>query len=203
MAFTRKKLDAMGLTEEQKESLIELHMESVNALKAELDKFKDDASELSDVKEKLKKATEELENVKKDDYKAKYESEKAAHDKLKEDISNKETKTKKADAFKSFLKEKGYSDNAITKITKYGGYVDGVELDNEGKIADSDKLMANIEAEWGEYKPQAGTERHTPITPPVGGKIARTKEEILAIPDTATRQKAIAENLSLFTNRKE
>ena len=199
MAFTRKKLDAMGLTEEQKESLIELHMESVNALKSELEKLKDESAELSDIKEKLKKASEELETVKKDDYKAKYESEKAAHDKLKEEISSKETKTKKATAFKEFLKEKGYSDNAITKITKYGGFVDSVEFDENNKIKDSDKLIASVETEWGEYKPQAGTQRHTPITPPVGGKIARTKEEILAIADTSERQKAIAENLSLFT----
>ena len=198
MAFRRNTLKAMGLTDEQVESVIELHTETVNALKADIDKFRDDSEKLTEVKEKLDKAQKELETVKKDDYKGKYESEKAAHDKLKADIATNETKAKKSSAFKAMLKEKGYSENAITKITKYGGYVDGVELDDDGKLTNSEKLMTSIESEWGEYKPQAGTTRHTPVTPPVGGKIQRTKEDIMNITDTAARQKAIAENLSLF-----
>lgn len=201
MAFTRKALKAMGLTDDQVESLIELHTESTDAIKAERDKFKAEAEQLPDVQEQLSKAKSELEKITKDDYKGKYESEKAAHDKLKTEIQNKETTAKKSSVFKAFLKEKGYSENAITKITKYGGFVDGLELDDEGKIKESDKLMSSIEAEWGEYKPQAGTTRHTPITPPVGGKVTRSKEEILAISDTTARQKAIAENLNLFNGK--
>lgn len=198
MSLTRKALDAMGLTEEQKDSIIEMHMETVNSLKAERDKLKDEASQLPDVQDKLGKLTKELETIKKDDYKAKYESEKAAHDKLKEDITQKETKTKKADAFKSYLKSAGYSEKGIEKITKYGGYVDTVELDENGAITNAEKLSQSIESEWGEYKPQAGTARHTPVTPPVGGKVTRTKEDIMKISDTAERQKAIAENIDLF-----
>lgn len=201
MAFTRKALKAMGLTDEQIESLIELHTESTDAIKAERDKFKTEAEQLPDVQEQLSKAKSELEAIKKDDYKGKYESEKAAHDKLKTEIQTKETTAKKSTAFKAFLKEKGYSENGINKITKYGGYVDGIELDDEGKITNSDKLMSTIENEWGEYKPQAGTARHTPVTPPVGGKIQRTKEDIMAISDTTARQKAIAENLNLFNGK--
>lgn len=163
--FSRKKLDAMGLTDEQKESLIELHMESVNALKSELEKYKDDADKLSEVQEELKKAKAELESAKKDDYKGKYESEKAAHDKLKNEIQSKETTAKKTSAFKAMLKEKGYSENAINKITKFGGYVDGVQFDDEGKMKDTDKLIESIEKEWSEYKPVEGKESHTPPTP--------------------------------------
>lgn len=201
MAFTRKALKAMGLTDEQVDSIIELHTESTDAIKADRDKYKEDAEKLSDVQRQLDEANSKLKAAEKDDYKGKYESEKAAHDKLKADIQTKETKAKKTDVFKAYLKEKGYSDNAITKITKYGGYVDGIELDEEGKITNSDKLMTSVETEWSEYKPQAGTQRHTPVTPPVGGKVQRTKEDIMNITDTAARQKAIAENLSLFTGK--
>lgn len=201
MAFTRKALKAMGLTDEQVDSIIELHTESTDAIKADRDKYKEDAEKLSDVQRQLDEANSKLKAAEKDDYKGKYESEKAAHDKLKADIQTKETKAKKTDVFKAYLKEKGYSDNAITKITKYGGYVDGIELDEEGKITNSDKLMSAVESEWSEYKPQAGTQRHTPVTPPVGGKVQRTKEDIMNITDTAARQKAIAENLSLFTGK--
>ena len=165
MAFTRKALKAMGLTDEQIESLIELHTESTDAIKAERDKFRDEAEKLPDVQEQLSKAKSELEAAKKDDYKGKYESEKAAHEKLKSDIKTKETADKKSSAFKSYLKEKGYSENAINKITKYGGYIDGIELDDDGAIKDSDKLLTSIEGEWGEYKPTKTEVKHTPNVP--------------------------------------
>lgn len=199
MAFRRSTLAAMGLTNEQVDSIIELHTETVNALKADIDKYKEAAEKLPDVQRQLDEANSKLKNS--DDYKGKYESEKAAHDKLKTEVQNKETTAKKSSAFKAYLKEKGYSENGIGKITKYGGYIDKIELDEEGKITNSDKLMSAIESEWSEYKPQAGTQRHTPVTPPVGGKAVPTKDEILSIKDTTARQKAIAENISLFTGK--
>ena len=165
MAFSRKALKAMGLTDEQVDSIIELHTESTDAIKADRDKYKEDAEKLSDVQRQLDEANSKISAAEKDDYKGKYESEKAAHDKLKEDIKAKETTAKKSTAFKAYLKEKGYSDNAINKITKYGGYVDGIELDDEGKIKDSDKLLTSIEGEWGEYKPTTTKVTHTPNVP--------------------------------------
>ena len=199
MAFRRSTLAAMGLTNEQVDSIIELHTETVNALKADIDKYKEAAEKLPDVQRQLEEANSKLKNS--DDYKGKYESEKAAHDKLKTEVQNKETTAKKSSAFKAFLKEKGYSENGIGKIAKYGGYIEKVELDEDGKITNSDKLMSAVESEWSEYKPQTGTQRHTPVTPPVGGKAVPTKEEILSIKDTTARQKAIAENMSLFTGK--
>lgn len=177
--FSRKKLDAMGLTDEQKESLIELHMESVNALKSEIEKYKDDAEKLSEVQDELKKAKSEIETAKKDDYKGKYEAEKAAHEKLKSEVQTKETTAKKSSAFKAMLKEKGYSDNAITKITKYGGYVEGVEFDDEGKMTGTDDLIKKIETEWSEYKPVVEHHTHTPNVPSTEPK-DKPKSEIAA-----------------------
>lgn len=162
MAFSRKALKAMGITDEQIESIIELHTESIDAIKADRDKYKDDAEKLSDVQRQLDEAKSEIEAAKKDDYKGKYESEKAAHDKLKEDIKVKETTAKKSTALKAYLKEKGYSDNGITKITKYGDYIKDIELDEDGKIKDADKLIGKVETEWSEYKPQAGTSNFKP-----------------------------------------
>jgi hypothetical protein len=165
MAFSKQTLKAMGFTDDQVQSLIDLHTEVTDNLKAEIKKYKEDAEKLSDVQRQLDEANSKISAAEKDDYKGKYESEKAAHDKLKEDIKAKETTAKKSTAFKAYLKEKGYSDNAITKITKYGGYVDGIKLDDEGKIKDSDKLLTSIEGEWGEYKPTTTKVTHTPNVP--------------------------------------
>lgn len=177
MAFSRKALKAMGITDEQIESIIELHTESIDAIKADRDKYKEDAEKLSDVQRQLDEAKSEIEAAKKDDYKGKYESEKAAHDKLKEDIKVKETTAKKSTALKAYLKEKGYSDNGITKITKYGDYIKDIELDEDGKIKDADKLIGKVETEWSEYKPQAGTSNFKPNVP-TGAQSSKPTSEI-------------------------
>lgn len=172
MSFKRSDLAALGIEPEKIQTLIDWHTETVKALQAQIDEGKDSAdkltkaqAELDKVKKDLETANKTIEAANKDDYKGKYESEKAAHDKLKEEIQTKETTAKKASAFKGMLKEKGYSENAINKITKYGGYVDGVVLDDEGKLKDADKLIESIETEWSEYKPITGTDRHVPPTP--------------------------------------
>jgi hypothetical protein len=162
MAFTRSTLKAMGFSDDQVQSLIDLHTEVTDKLKADIKAYKEDAEKLSDVQRQLDEAKSEIEAAKKDDYKGKYESEKAAHDKLKEDIKVKETTAKKSTALKAYLKEKGYSDNGITKITKYGDYIKDIELDEDGKIKDADKLIGKVETEWSEYKPQAGTSNFKP-----------------------------------------
>lgn len=177
MAFSRKALKAMGITDEQIESIIELHTESIDAIKADRDKYKDDAEKLSDVQRQLYEANSKIEAAEKDDYKGKYESEKAAHDKLKEDIKVKETTAKKSTALKAYLKEKGYSDNGITKITKYGDYIKDIELDEDGKIKDADKLIGKVESEWSEYKPQAGTSNFKPNVP-TGAQSSKPTSEI-------------------------
>ena len=176
MAFSRKALKAMGLTDEQVESLIELHSESLDAVKAERDDYKDKADKLTEVQEQLKTVKAELDTAKKDDYKGKYESERDAHNKLKEEIKTKETTAKKSSAFKAMLKEKGYSDNAINKITKYGGYVDGIELDENGQLKEADKLIGSIEKEWSEYKPEVKVHIHTPNVPDQANGKAETSK---------------------------
>ena len=165
MAFTRSTLKAMGFTDEQVQSLIELHTETTDALKAEIKKYKEEAEKLPDVQEQLNKAKSDLEAAQKDDYKGKYESEKAAHEKLKSDIEAEKTTAKKSNAFKAYLKEKGYSDTAINKITKYGGYVEGIELDEKDQIKEVEKLQTSIDTEWAEYKPEKKSVKYSPNVP--------------------------------------
>ena len=169
MSFKRKDIEALGIDADKVQILIDWHTETVKALQAQISDLEGKSgesakvqAELDKVKAELKAANDKIEAAEKDDYKGKYESEKAAHDKLKEDITNRETKAKKSDAFKAYLKEKGYSDTGINKITKYGGYVDSIELDDKGSIKDVDKLLTSIESEWSEYKPTEGVQHHTP-----------------------------------------
>ena len=82
MAFTRKFLKALGLTEEQVDSVVEAHTETVDGLKSQMAGYKADA-------EKLEGVQRELDDLKAkgggEDYKSKYDSELADFEKYKND----------------------------------------------------------------------------------------------------------------------
>ena len=88
MAFTRKFLKALGLTEEQVDSVVEAHTETVDGLKSQMAGYKADA-------EKLEGVQKELDDLKAngdgEDYKSKYDSEHAAFEKYKNDQNAKES----------------------------------------------------------------------------------------------------------------
>ena len=77
MALTRKLLKGMGLTEEQMDTIIEAHTDTVDGLKSDLARYKADA-------EKLPGVQAELENLKaKGD-----DGWKDQHDKVKKEVDD-------------------------------------------------------------------------------------------------------------------
>ena len=163
MAFTREFIRKLA-----KESEIELPKEFIDGLMTEHANVRDGYAE-----EQVKAALANQPKPKPTDseeYKAlqkKFDDEKAAHDKLKTEVATKETNGKKSDALKSMLKAAGYSEKGVDKIAKYGNYLDGVELDENGSIKNSDALIKTISGEWGEYietKTATGAQTATPPT---------------------------------------
>lgn len=163
MAFTREFIRKLA-----KESEIELPKEFIDGLMVEHANVRDGYAE-----EQVKAALANQPKPKPTDseeYKAlqkKFDDEKAAHDKLKTEVATKETNGKKSDALKAMLKAAGYSEKGVDKIAKYGNYLDGVELDENGSIKNSDALIKTISGEWGEYietKTATGAQTATPPT---------------------------------------
>lgn len=163
MAFTREFIRKLA-----KESEIELPKEFIDGLMTEHANVRDGYAE-----EQVKTALANQPKPKPTDseeYKAlqkKFDDEKAAHDKLKTEVATKETNGKKSDALKAMLKAAGYSEKGVDKIAKYGNYLDGVELDENGSIKNSDALIKTISGEWGEYietKTATGAQTATPPT---------------------------------------
>lgn len=163
MAFTREFIRKLA-----KESEIELPKEFIDGLMNEHANVRDGYAE-----EQVKAALANQPKPKPTDseeYKAlqkKFDDEKAAHDKLKTEVATKETNGKKSDALKAMLKAAGYSEKGVDKIAKYGNYLDGVELDENGSIKNSDALIKTISGEWGEYietKTATGAQTATPPT---------------------------------------
>ena len=193
MALTRSMLQGMGLTEEQVKAIIEEHDSVKTYLKEQIDKYKADA-------EKLPKVQKELDELKASggDWESKYNKEHADFEKYKSDVHGREELEKSKSAYRKLLTSNGIGEkfvDSIMNVTKF----DDLKLDNEGKFKNEADLIKNIEANYAGFKVETGSRKtEDPATPPANGGNGKTKEEILKIKDTTERQKAIAENLSLF-----
>lgn len=198
MALTRKSLKAMGIEEEKIDQIMEMHGETVDTLKAQRDENADAAKQLKTVQKQLDDANAELESAKKDSWKVKYDAMKEEYDSYKSDVEGKAAKAAKTDAYRELLKEAGIAEKRIAAVLKVSD-VDSIEI-VDGKVKDADKLKADIKKEWAEFvvsSSTSGAKNETPASNS-GGKQYASKADILAIKDTAERQKAIAENPSLF-----
>ena len=197
MGFSRKMLKAMNIEEEKIEQIIDAHSETVDALKADRDAYKEDAAKLAAVQKEL----DALKAKGDDGYKAKYEAEKAAHDALKADIAAKETKKAKTDAYRELLKGANIDEKRIATILRAEApTIDKIELDADGKIKNAEQYTESIKSDWADFIVTQSAKGTNTATPPANGGTAttKTKEDILKIKDAGERQKAIAENPTLF-----
>ena len=192
MAFSRQFLKTWGLTDEQVSAIMEEHVSVTDALKKQRDEYKADADKLPEVQK-------QLDGMKGgEDYKAKYEEEHRALEDFKAEIKAKENRSKLEEQVREIAKGVGLSENGIQKAVKYTDY-SNLALDADGKIKTADELGKALKEEWAGYVSTVRTVHEKVATPPVStGNAKMTKEEIFAIKDTATRQKAIAENHELF-----
>lgn len=194
MALTRKLLNGMGLTDEQVDTIIEAHAETVEGLKAEADKYKGDAEKLPGVQKEL----DDLKAAWDGGYKEKYEKEHQAFEDFKKDQSAKDTRQAKEKAYRTLLREAGISDKRLDSVLKVSD-VDSVELDENGAVKDADKLMETVKADWSDFivtNTMAGAPTANPPANTGGGTMS--KEDIMKIKDAGERQRAIAENHTLF-----
>lgn len=201
MAFTRKFLSAMGIEADKVDEIINAHIEVVDGLKEERDNFKKDAEKLADVEKELTKAKEKIakngdgETVAKEDY----DKLKKEYDDYKADITAKNTRTEKENAFRELLKSVGVSEKRFNAIIKVSD-IDGLELDKDGKIKDAEKHTENVKSEWADFIETTTTKGAKTANPPAnnGKGTGKTKEEILAIKDGAVRRQEMLNNPHLF-----
>ena len=196
MALTRKLLKGMGLTDEQVDTIIEAHTDTVDGLKADVSKYKTDAEKLSDVQKEL----DDLKAKGDDGWKEKHDKLKGEFDKYKGDIEAKETKANKEKAVRAFYESKGITGKNL-EIAMRGSRaeIDGIELDGD-KIKDNSALDALVKGDFSGLVATTTTKGANTANPPAnnGGRTGKTKEEIMAIRDPAVRQAEIAKNPEAF-----
>ena len=193
MALTRKHLKSMGLTEEQVDAIIDLHLEVKNDLEEQIKTYKADALKLPTVQKEL----DDLKKGDGEDWKAKYDAEKAAHDKTKSDHAAKETAAKVKSAYRAMLKEAGVADKYLDTVIKATD-MSGMKLDKDGKLEGADDLAKSAKTEWADFIQTTTTKGASVATPPgnTGGRM--TKEDIAKIKNTVERQAAMVENFELY-----
>ena len=141
----------MGIDDEKVDQIIEAHGETVDALKEERDGYKADAEKLPDVQRKLEEAEKKLPKEGEETVlKSEYDKIKEEYDKYKADISAKETHAAKGRAYRDMLKAAGVSEKRIDSILKVSD-IDGVELDENGKIKDESKYADSVKTEWADF----------------------------------------------------
>lgn len=201
MALTRKLLKGMGLTDEQVDTIIEAHTDTVDGLKADVSKYKTDAEKLSGVQKEL----DDLKAKGDDGWKEKHDKLKGEFDKYKTDVQAKETHAAKEAAYRTILKDAGLSEKGIEKAVKYAEW-DKIELETDGKLKCANDHIKAAKEEWAEYVTTTTTTGAKTSTPPANSGGAKlTKAEIYARDEhgryklsTAERQKALAENPELL-----
>ena len=195
MALTRKFLSALGIEEAKVDEIISAHADTVNALKEQRDGYKADADKLPAVQ----KALDDLKASQSGDdpYKEKYEKKAREFDDYKKGVEAKELKRSKSAAYKQVLKElKASHIDSILKASQ--SELDKIELDEDGKIKDVEKLKEAIKKEWADFIVEEGQQGAKTATPPANEGAKVSKEDIMKIKDPAARQKAMFENSELF-----
>ena len=140
MALTRKSLKAMGLTDEQVDSIIEMHSETVDGLKEQVKNYKEGAEKLPNVQKEL----DDLKAAGDGGFKEKFEKEHSDFENFKKTIQEKETKAAKESAAKAFFESKGITGNSL-EIAMRGSSAEIAALDLDGeKIKDSSALDALV-----------------------------------------------------------
>lgn len=174
MALTRRSLKAMGVDEEKIDEIIALHTETVDGLKAEIEKYKQAADEAGEVQKELDESRADLEAEKKKDWRSKYESVKEEYEQYRQETEQKATHEAKRSAYRDLLKEAGVSDRRIASVLKVSD-VDDIELDEKGKIKGSDKLINGIKSEWSDFIVSDMTQGATTATPPANEQGSRQR----------------------------
>ena len=150
MALTRKALKAMGLSDEQVDSVIEMHTETVDALKEARDSYKTDAEKLPALQAELDQLKATVGEDGKNPFEVKYNALKEEFDAYKTGVTEKETIQRKKEAYTELLKSAGISEKRIGAVLKVTD-LKGLKLDAEGKLENAADLTKNIQTEWSDF----------------------------------------------------
>ena len=180
MSVSRTDLKLIGLNDDQIESVIAAHSETVSALKQKYSELEAKYNSAKESADQLPGVQKELDELKKSDFKSKYEAEQSAHNALKESVSREKARTAKEKAVRAYYEGKNIKGNNLT-IAMRGTDLDRLQLDDSGNLADTAALDVLVD---GDFKPLVTTARRTVSS---GGTLAGHAEQTQTSNDTMHR----------------
>ena len=169
MSLTRSFLKSLGLEEDKVNSIIEAHSDTVTALNEKYSELETRYNGVKENADRLQEVQKELDDLKKDDFKSKFEAEKSAHEALIESVSAEKLRHAKEAAVRDYYAGKNIQ-GANLNIALRATPLEGIELDEDGKLKDSSGLDRLVE---GDFKPLI-----TRRTVSSGGSLAGRQEAV-------------------------
>lgn len=163
MALTRKLLNGMGLTEEQADTIIEAHTETVDGLKERLKAAEEKAKTADD----LQKELDGLKAKGGEDYKARAEKAEKELKNYKAEVAAKETRAAKEKAVRAYFEAKNITGNNLA-IALRGAKdeISSIELDDNYSIKDTKALDDLVGGEFASLVVKSSTRGANTATPP-------------------------------------
>lgn len=170
MAFTRNFLKTMSLTDEQVQAIMEEHINVTDSLKAQRDKFEQDAKTYKAEADKIPELEKTIQGYKDgDDYKDKFEKEHQAFEDYKAQIAKDAETAKVKAAYRQLLLDEKINEKRVDAVLKLTDFSE-MKLGEDGKLENLDTLKKNIGDEWGEYKVTTRERKQTvPVSHDNGG----------------------------------
>lgn len=140
-------LKAMGIEDEKIEQIIEEHVESIDGLKAERDRYMSGAEEAEGLRKQLEEAKAAGEGA--GEYEEKYKAKCKELDDYKAEVAGEKAAAEKRGLYRQLLESAGVDPKRIETVLKVS------DLENvtvkDGAIEDADKLTESIKADWADF----------------------------------------------------
>ena len=163
MALTRKFLRALGIEDDKVEEIIGAHLETVNPLKDERDNLKEQADKAAELQKQVDELTKQGSTS--EDLAKKYEDEHAAFEAYKAEVEKGKAETAKKSAYRKLLESSGIDPKRIDAVMRVSD-VSAIEVGEDGKIVDADKVAEQIKTDWSDFVISTGTVGQRVDTPP-------------------------------------
>ena len=173
MSLSRTDLKLIGLNDDQIESVIAAHSETVSALKQKYSELEARYSSVKENADRLPAVQKELDDLRKEDYKGKY-------DNLFASVEKGKARAAKETAVKAYYEGKNIRGQNLT-IAMRGTDLDALQLDDSGNLADTAALDALVD---GDFRPLVTSARRTVSS---GGTLAGHSDPPQTPNDTMNR----------------
>lgn len=165
MALTRKMLKAMGIEDEKIEQIIEEHVESIDGLKAERDRYKSGVEEAEGLRKQLEEAKAAGEGA--GEYEEKYKAKCKELEDFKAKVDGEAAEREKRGLYRKLLEEAGIDPKRVDSVLKVSD-LSNVSV-RDGAIEGADDLAEGIKSEWADFIATTSTRGANVPNPPKGG----------------------------------